>query len=106
MISMEETARGTILSVKAHAGARRTGLAGIHDGALKLAVAQVPEKGKANTALVKLLAEILEIGKNQIELVSGQTSSHKKFLIQGLSADELSVKLFASLNELDGNLTS
>jgi uncharacterized protein (TIGR00251 family) len=103
MLSLEGTPQGTILPVKAHPGSRRNGILGTHDGALRLAVSQAPEKGKANTALIKLLAEILGLSKNRIELVSGETSPHKKFLIRGLAVEELSATMTTLLCEHAAN---
>jgi len=40
-------------------------------------VTEVPEKGKANAALIKLLAKKLGIAKTSITLVSGDTSRNK-----------------------------
>jgi len=46
-------------------------------------------KGKANKAIVALLAEQLSLRKSQIELISGETSSQKRFLIRGIASAEL-----------------
>ena len=104
MLLMEESSRGLILLVKAQPGSRRNGVTGTHDGALKIAVSQAPEKGKANTAIVKILAQIFDLSRSQIELVSGQSSSHKKFLIQGVSAEELSIKIRSLLSANEAKL--
>ena len=50
MIRLVTNSSGVVLPVKAQAGARRNAITGEHDGALKVAVSQVPEKGKANAA--------------------------------------------------------
>ena len=89
MIRLESHPEGVILSVKASAGAKRDELRGEHDGALKVAVTQAPEKGKANKAIIELLAAELQIKKSQIELLSGETTSQKKFLFRGITADVL-----------------
>src|SRR5262249_6432744 len=69
------------------------GITGVHAGRLKVAVTQAPEKGKANQALVKLLAELLDIKRSQIALVAGETSHHKKFLITGIDRATLEQRL-------------
>ena len=51
------------------------------DGIWRVKLAAVPEKGKANEELRNLFAEFLSVRKNQIELVSGGTSSHKRLRI-------------------------
>ena len=42
-------------------GARRSEVVGVHGGALKVAVQAPPDKGKANRAVVELLAEALGV---------------------------------------------
>ena len=81
MIELTTTAAGVVLPVQAHAGARKNAITGVHAGRLKVAVTQAPEKGKANKALIELLAERLELKRSQVTLLAGETSSHKKFLI-------------------------
>ena len=63
------------------------------DGVLRVSVTQVPEKGKANKAIVELLARELNVKKSQIMLIAGETSSQKRFLIRGISSDELANRL-------------
>lgn len=93
MIRLEQHPLGVVLSVRASAGAKRDELRGELDGALKVAVTQAPEKGKANQAIVQLLAAQLGIKKSQIQLLSGETTSQKRFLFRGITADELLAQL-------------
>lgn len=93
MIALEPHAEGVILPVKAHAGARRNAIEGVHDGSLRVSVTQAPEKGKANKAIAELLAKALKLRKSQLELVSGETSPQKKFLIRGVTGKELTTKI-------------
>jgi uncharacterized protein len=99
MISLEETASGILLPVKAQAGARRNGIVGHHAGSLKVAVTQAPEKGKANDAIVEVLADLLDLKRHQIQLLSGATSPQKKFLVTGLSLEELRDRIQRHLTE-------
>ena len=89
MIALEPHPEGTILPVRARPGARRNAIDGQQDGMLKVFVTQAPEKGKANKALAEFLAKGLSLRKSQIELVSGETSAHKRFLVRGIKPDEL-----------------
>ena len=105
MLSLEQVAAGTILPVKAQAGARRNGITGTHDGALKVAVSQVPERGKANAAIAKILVDSLGLNKSQVELLSGQTSTHKRFLVRELNQEQLRTRITAVLGELGADGT-
>lgn len=90
MIDLEEALDGMLLPVKARAGASQNAITGTHDGRLKVSVTQAPEKGKANQAIVKLLAKSLGLSRSQIELVSGETSPQKTFLVSGMTLADLS----------------
>ena len=48
-----------------------------------------PEKGKANAAIVAVLSDSLGVAKSQIELISGETSQQKRFLIVGVDAEAI-----------------
>jgi uncharacterized protein (TIGR00251 family) len=93
VIALESHPEGTILPVKAHAGARRNAIRGQQAGALQVSVTQAPEKGKANKAIIALLAQALEVRKSQIELLAGETSPHKRFLVRAIAAPELAERI-------------
>lgn len=50
---------------------------------LKARVTAVPEKGKANKALVALLSKTLKVPKSAISVVSGETARQKILRIEG-----------------------
>ena len=89
MIALEQRSDGVLLPVKAQAGARRNAIRGEQNGMLKVSVTQAPEKRKANQAIVEVLAKGLRLKRSQIELVSGETASQKKFLIRECPLAEL-----------------
>jgi len=55
---------------------------------LKATVTQVPENGKANQALIKLLAKEWKLAKSTLEVLQGQTSRNKILHLSG-NADQL-----------------
>ncbi len=65
---------------------------------LKVRVRAVPEKGKANRALIALLAKRCGIAKSRVRLVSGETSRLKTVQIE--DADEA---LRSRLSDLVGS---
>jgi uncharacterized protein (TIGR00251 family) len=97
MIQLIDHAEGVVLPVRAQPRARRSGTVGEQGGALKVAVSAPPEHGRANQALVELLAEVLGIRRAQVELLAGVTSRDKKFLIRALTRTELEKRLIALL---------
>ena len=91
---------GLILPVRAQPGAKRNCMVGEHGGALKVAVQAPPEDGKANDAITDLLRKSFGISKQQIELLSGHTSRDKKFLITGITLEQLQAKITALLSDV------
>jgi uncharacterized protein len=68
---------GTRLRLRVKAGARTSAIVGVHGGALKLSVAAAPERGKANRAVVNLLADTLGLPSSGVKITSGKTSQDK-----------------------------
>jgi len=101
MLQLEAHPRGVILPVRAHAGARRNDLLGVREGMLRVAVTAAPEKGKANRAIVALLSEKLSVSKSSIELVTGETSAKKRFLIVGGSLDQLRATISQIVDDVE-----
>jgi len=88
-VDLEPHPEGTILPVRARPGARRNEIRGEQGGMLKACVTQSPEKGKANKALIGLLSKTLSLRRSQIELISGETSRAKRFLIRNVTPESL-----------------
>lgn len=77
---------GTLLiRVKAVPGASRDALAGTLGDRLKVRVSAPPEGGKANAAIMRLLAKALGASERSIELLSGPASPLKTFRAAGVS---------------------
>ena len=52
-----------------------------------------PERGRANDAVLKLLADRLRIGRDELTLVSGASGKDKVVELHGLTADEADRRL-------------
>jgi uncharacterized protein len=89
VIELAAHAEGVVLPVRAQAGARANAIRGEQEGALKVAVTQIAEKGKANKAIIDLLCKSLSLKRSQVTLIAGETSPQKRFLIRGISASDL-----------------
>ena len=97
MIAIESHDEGVILPVRAQPGSRKSELRGAQDGALKVAVTQIAEKGKANKAIIALLSKQLGLRKSQLELISGETSPQKRFLVRDVTIEQLRAAIDAIL---------
>jgi len=91
-------AEGAALPVRAAAGARSNQILGWHAGELKVAVTQIAERGKANQAIIELLARRLKLRRSQIVLRSGPTASRKVFLVRDITSDDLNARIQAALD--------
>ncbi|MFG0247122.1 MAG: DUF167 domain-containing protein [Phycisphaerales bacterium JB052] len=87
---MSEQAGSVKLRVKAVPGASRDAIAGMLGDRVKVRTSAAPEGGKANKAIIKLLAKSLGIKPTQVTLVSGQTNPEKMFTISALDANQIS----------------
>ena len=85
----------TRLRLRVSPGAARSRIVGRHGNAWKVRVGAPPESGKANEALLELLAATLEIPRNRIEIVAGLGSRDKTIVVGGLSEAELEARLSA-----------
>ena len=97
MIAVQAHAEGSILPVRAKPGAKADAVLDERDGALRVAVTAAPEKGRANEAIVAVLADALNWKRSRIMLLSGATSRQKRFLIAGLQPCDLLARLDAAL---------
>lgn len=79
--------KGVVVAVHAQPGAGRTELVGRHGGALKVRVAVPPERGKANEALAKVLAETFGVKPAAVVVVSGESSRTKRFKVDGVDLE-------------------
>ena len=94
---LREVAGGVTLAVRAHPGAKKTAIVGVYgesDAAqLKIAVQAPPVEGRANEALVAFLAKTFEIPERFVELMSGELSRSKVFLLTGVTIQQARSKL-------------
>jgi uncharacterized protein (TIGR00251 family) len=78
----------TRLRFRVSPGARRTELVGRHGDGWKVRVAAPPEGGKANEAVLDLLAERLELPRRALSIVSGRTAREKVVQMEGVDRAE------------------
>ncbi|MFY9856382.1 MAG: DUF167 domain-containing protein [Terracidiphilus sp.] len=88
---LRSVAGGVTLAVRAQPGAKKTAITGIYgEGAaaqLKIAIQAPPLEGRANQALIVFLAETFDVPKNAVELMTGELSRSKVFLLREVSRE-------------------
>ncbi len=73
---------GVVLDISVSPNAKRTEVAGLHDGALRVRLASQPIDGQANAALLRWLADALDQPRQSVELIRGDTSRRKQVRVQ------------------------
>jgi uncharacterized protein len=83
----------TRVRLRVSPGARRTELAGRHGDGWKVRVSAAPERGRANDAVLDLLAKTLELPRGSLSIVSGHGSREKVVLMEGIGPAETERRL-------------
>jgi uncharacterized protein (TIGR00251 family) len=85
--------RRTRLRLRVVPGAGRAGVVGRHGDAWKVRVTAPPERGRANDAVLELLATTLALPRGSVSLVSGHGGRDKIVELAGISEAELEGRL-------------
>jgi uncharacterized protein len=99
---------GMLLAVRVSSKASRDQVTGLHtdaDGAVSLAVKVTapPDKGKANKAVIAVLADWARLPKSALSIAAGETDRHKTILLTGNTAKlEALIASFMNIGNKDG----
>lgn len=78
---ISKTDDGWHITVRVQPGAKKSEVAGITEGMLRIRLSAPAVDNKANQALIEFIAKKLEIKKNKVRLASGEKSRQKKLFI-------------------------
>jgi uncharacterized protein (TIGR00251 family) len=81
------------LQVRVQPRAKRNSIEVVEGSKLKVYVTAAPEDGRANDAVVALLAKSLGVAKSHIRILKGHKSRDKLLDIEGLTEDEIITRL-------------
>jgi uncharacterized protein len=84
---------GVVISVRVIPRAGRSEIAGVREGALLVRLNAPPVDGAANTELIEVLAEALDVSKRDISIASGMTSKQKRIKVSGIGVDRAASRL-------------
>lgn len=90
----------TNFTVKVTPNASKNQLIGWKEGLLCLRIRGVPEKGRVNEELVAFLANLLNVAKSQITIISGHTSRIKRIQVEGFTEEKLQQRILTSASVL------
>jgi uncharacterized protein len=83
----------TRVRVRVSPGAMSTRIVGPHGEGWKVRVAAPPEGGRANDAVLRLLADALAVPRDAVTLVSGQSGRDKIVELVGLDPSQIERRL-------------
>jgi uncharacterized protein len=95
MTFIREIEGGVEITIKAVPGASRDRIVGPLGDALKLQVSAPPEKGKANQAIIALIAKALGISTRTVSVVRGETNPRKTVRVERMSIEIIRSKLLS-----------
>ncbi len=91
---------GSAITVRVTPRANRDEISGIdEDGTVRIRLTAPPIDGKANQALVKLIAKVLDVSPSQIEIVGGLSGRDKLIVILGLDSDVVQERILKHLKK-------
>ncbi|HEX9415262.1 MAG TPA: DUF167 family protein [Gaiellaceae bacterium] len=79
--------------VKVTPGAGKNEIVGRHGEAWRIRVASAPERGRANDATLRLLAETLSLPRRNLSVIAGHTAREKLVAADGISLAEAESRL-------------
>ena len=85
-----------LLRVRVTPAAGRDGLLGWQGDLLRLSVTAPAERGRANEAALRLLADALGLPRQRLRIVRGHTSRQKVIAVEGLDEAEVRARLAAT----------
>jgi hypothetical protein len=91
-----------LLSLRAQPRGRREDLRRLEDGRLKVVVTEAAEKGKANRAVIGVLARRLGFRPTQLQLVAGAASRDKTLLIRHARIEDVARRIEQALGSSCG----
>lgn len=80
---MRQDGDDLVLSVRVQPRASKNEILDVRDGRLRLRTTAPPTDGKANQAVIKLIATHLQIAPSRITLLRGKTQRNKQLRIAG-----------------------
>jgi uncharacterized protein len=83
----------TRLTLRVSPGATRPGIVGRHGAGWKVRVAAAAEDGKANAAVVRLLAETVGVPARDVSILAGHASRDKTVELTGIDERETERRL-------------
>ena len=93
MLALHEAASGITFAVKVQPRAKKNAIVGELGNALRVALTAPPVDGRANQACIEFFADLLNVPRSAVTIVSGQSSRNKVIRVSGISIEAVRKKL-------------
>jgi uncharacterized protein len=84
---VSSTGDATVVETFGQPRSAKDSIVGVQGAALKIKVKAAPVEGKANDAVIALLARGLGVATARLHVVSGRSSRHKRIRVDGLTPE-------------------
>jgi len=92
-VSLRPVGDGCAIRVRVQPRAGRDEIVGPYGSVLRVRVAAPPLAGRANDALVRLMAKTLRVRRGAVEVTAGHRGRLKTVVVRGLSPGEVRSRL-------------
>jgi len=93
VIPLHQAASGITFAVKVQPRAKKNAILGELGDSVKISLVAPPVDGRANQACLKFIAELLNVPRSAVTIVSGETNRRKVIRVAGISAEAVRDKL-------------
>lgn len=97
LVSLRADAGGVLLPVRAQPRARREGLLGLREGAIRVGTSVPPQDGRATESIGRCLADSLGVPRSAVRCVVGPRHLDKLYRVAGLTPAQAGARLRESL---------
>jgi uncharacterized protein len=95
---MHDGRKGAAVAVRVTPRASKNEIVEIlSDDTVKVHITAPPVEGEANEALLKFLAEVLDVPKSRLDIVAGATGRDKIISVMDMDAETLHAKIMSNL---------
>jgi uncharacterized protein len=93
VIEITEKDGAVTFALRVQPRAARDGVAGEHNGAIKLRVGAPPVDGQANEACRRLIARLVGVSPSAVEIIAGHSSKDKIVRVHNVTAERIRARL-------------
>jgi len=94
---LKSVATGVQLAILVQPRASKNQLVGLQGEELKVRLTSPPVDGAANKRCIQFFAKLFRLAKSDVELIAGETSRHKRLLLQGVKLEDVKARLAETL---------